>query len=130
MRVNWSLRYTALFLVFLTFTQSMASLEKPLDLTTVRDRIADIGEGHQCRLKLADGTQAKGMIISIHADNLTLKTKGVDQPRRIDYAQITGVHKVGRASDNKVGITIGAVAAGVFVGLTIWFIQVWAHGGM
>jgi len=105
----------------------MASLTKPLDVAAIRERIADIGEGHQCRLKLVDGKQVKGTIISIHADNLMLKTKGVDQPRRIDYAQITAVHKAGRASDAKVAITVGVVAAGVVVGLTIWFIHVWTH---
>jgi hypothetical protein len=127
MRVNWALRYTAFFLVFLMFTQSLASQAKPLDLVAIREKVADIGEGHQCRLKLVDGTQAKGTIVSIHADNLTLKTKDVDQPRRIDYAQVAKVHKAGRAGDAKVAITVGAVAAGVLVGLFIWFVHAWTH---
>ena len=93
MRINRALRYTALFLVFLMFTHSMASEARPLDLVAVREKVADIGEGHQCRLKLADGTEVKGVIVNIHADNFTLKTKGVDEPRSIDYTQITGVHK-------------------------------------
>ena len=68
------------------------------------------------------------MIVSIHADYLTVTTKGVDEPRRIDYAQIIGVLKAGRMRDAKVALTIGAVSIGVIAGLTIWFWHVWLHG--
>jgi hypothetical protein len=119
MKIDRVLRHTALLLVFSTFNQSTAFARKPLSGTTIKEEIAAIGEGQQCRLKLFDGTQAKGVIVNIHADNLTLKTKGVDQPRRIDYAQITGVHRAGM-SDAKVAITIGTVAAGTVIVLMWW----------
>jgi hypothetical protein len=128
MKIDRVLRYTGLLLVFSIFSQSMAFARKPLDGPAIREKIAAIGEGHQCRLKLADGSQAKGAIVNIHADNLTLKTKGVKDPRRIDYAQITGIHRAGRMSDAKVPIIVGTVAAGVIIGMAIWAMYVWTHG--
>ena len=128
MKIDRVLRSTAVLLLLSVISQSLAFARKPLDSVVVREKIAEIGEGQKCRVRLMDGTQVKGLIVSIHADNFTLKTKGVEEPRRIDYAQITGVHKAGRMSDAKVAVTIGAVTAGVVTGLTIWFVHVWLHG--
>jgi hypothetical protein len=110
-KIDVVLRHTALLLVFSTFSQSMAFAKKPLDGPAIREKVAAIGEGQQCRLKLVDGTQVKGMIVSIHADNLTLKTKGVEEPRRIDYAQITAVQKSGISELAKLGMVVGVICA-------------------
>ena len=115
-KIDLVLRHTALLLVFSAFSQSMAFARKPLDGPIIREKVAAIGEGHQCRLKLVDGTQAKGMIVNIHADNLTLKTESVQEPQRIDYAQITAVQKSGISGNAKLGIGIG-----VLVALFFWF---------
>jgi hypothetical protein len=115
MKIDLVLRHTALILVFSTFSQTIAFARKPLDGPIIREKVAAIGEGHQCRLKLVDGTQVKGMIVSIHADNLTLKTEGVQEPQRIDYAQITAVQKSGISGNAKLGIGIG-----VLVALLLW----------
>ena len=111
MKIDLVLRHTALLLVFSTFSQTIAFAGKPPAVPAIREKVADIGEGHQCRLKLVDGTQVKGMIVSIHADNLTLKTKGVEEPRRIDYAQITAVQKSGIPEVAKLGIVVGVICA-------------------
>ena len=85
-----------------------------MDGQAIREKVAAIGEGQQCRVKLVDGTQVKGTIVSIHADNLTLKTKGVEEPRRIDYLQITAVKKSGISGNAKLGIGIGVLVALLF----------------
>ena len=113
-KIDLVLRHTALLLVFSAFSQSMAFARKPLDGPAIREKVAAIGEGHQCRLKLVDGTQAKGMIVNIHADNLTLKTEGVQEPQRIDYAQITAVQKSGISGNAKLVIGIGVLVAMLF----------------
>jgi hypothetical protein len=117
MKINRVLRCTALLLVFSMFSQSIAFARKPLD---VWKKVSDIGEGQQCRVKLVDGTQVKGMIVSIHADNLTLKTEGVQEPRHIDYAQIAAVQRSGMSGDAKliIGVTLGV---GVICALFVWF---------
>jgi hypothetical protein len=116
MKINGILRRAAFLLVFSMFSQSIASARKPLDGPVIREKVAAIGEGQQCRVKLVDGTQVKGMIVNIHAENFTLKTEGVEGPRRIDYAQITAVKKSGISSNAKLGIGIG-----VLVALFFWF---------
>ena len=113
------LRYTALLLVFSTLSQSMAFARKPLDDSAILEKVAAIGEGQQCRIKLVDGTQVKGMIVSIHADNLTLKSEGIVKPQRIDYAQITAVHKSGISVRAK-RIIITAAGIGVTCALLSW----------
>ena len=123
MKINRVLRCTALLLVFSMFSLSMASARNHLDGPAIREKVAEIGEGQECRVKLVDGTQTKGMIVSIHADNLTLKTKGVEEPRRIDYAQITTIQKSGRLGEAKVGIVVATVGIGVIVALFIWFMH-------
>ena len=120
------LRCIALLLVFSMLSQSMAFAKKHPDGPAIREKVAAVGEGHQCRLKLADGTQVKGVIVNIHADNLTLKTKDVDQPRQIDYAQITGVHNA-ETSDTKTALTIIGVTAGVCAGVLIWLMYELVH---
>ena len=114
MKIDLVLRHTALLLVFSAFSQSMAFARKPLDGPAIREKVAAIGEGHQCRLKLVDGTQAKGMIVNIHADNLTLKTESVQEPQRIDYAQIIAVQKSGISGNAKLVIGIGVLVAMLF----------------
>jgi hypothetical protein len=104
----------------------MAFASKPANGPKIREKIAEIGEGRECRLKLVDGTQAKGVIVNIHADNIVLKAKGVDEPLRIDYTQIAGVHKAGM-SDAKVAITIVSVTGAVVIGMLIWFMYEWTH---
>jgi hypothetical protein len=118
MKINGILRCTALLLVLSMFGQSMAFARKPLGSPVIREKVAAIGEGQQCRVKLVDGTQVKGMIISIHADDLTLKTEGVQVPRRIDYAQINSIQKSGISGNAKLGIGIG-----VLVALLFWFMS-------
>jgi hypothetical protein len=113
-KIDLVLRHTALLLVFSAFSQSMAFARKPLDGPAIREKVAAIGEGHQCRLKLVDGTQAKGMIVNIHADNLTLKTESVQEPQRIDYAQIIAVQKSGISGNAKLVIGIGVLVAMLF----------------
>jgi hypothetical protein len=129
MKIDRVLRYTALLLIFSTFGQSLAFARKPLDGVVVRDKLAAIGEGQQCRVKLVDGTQAEGIIVSIHADDFTLKTKNVDESRQIEYAQITGVRKTGRLKDNKVPIIVGAITVGTLVGIVWWVMYEMTHSG-
>jgi hypothetical protein len=116
MKINRVLRCTALLLAVSMFSQSIAFARKPLD---VWRKVSDIGMGQQCRVKLVDGTQVKGKIVSIHPDNLTLKTEGVQEPRRIDYAQITAVKRLGISDDAKLVIVV-SVGIGVICALLFW----------
>ena len=115
MKINGILRCTALLLVLSMFGQSMAFARKPLGSPVIREKVAAIGEGQQCRVKLVDGTRVKGMIVRIHPDNLTLKTEGVPDPRRIDYSQITAVKRLGLSDGAQLGIVVGLGLAAVFV---------------
>jgi hypothetical protein len=115
MKINRVLRCTAFLLVFSTFCQTVAFARKPLGGPAIREKAEAIGLGEQCRVKLVDGSQVKGMIVRILADSLTLKTEGVQEPQRIDYAQVTAVQRSGMPGKAKrvlmvtAGITVGVV---------------------
>lgn len=100
------------------FSHTIAFAKKPPDESAIREKVAAIGEGQRCRVKLVDGTQVKGMIVSIHADNLTLKTDSIVEPQRIDYAQITAIQKSGLSSTAKrrMGIAVGVGVICVLLG--------------
>ena len=119
MKINRVLRHTALLLAFSMFSQTIAFAKKLPDDAVIREKVAAIGQGKQCRVKLVDGTQVKGKIVSIDTDNLTVKPEGIVELQRIDYAQISAIQKSGLSDKAKrrIGIAVGVGVTCVLLGL-------------
>jgi len=109
-------RLTSMFLVFVLLSNSLAfAAKKPADPVVMKAKIQSRGVGQGVRVTLTGDTEAKGVIVAIHDQGFALKLKNVDQPREIEYAQITGVHNDKLARGQKVGIVVAAVAVGIVV---------------
>jgi hypothetical protein len=109
-------RLTSTFLVLVLLSNSLAfAAKKPADPAVIKAKIQSRGVGQGVRVTLTGGTDAKGVIVAIHDQGFALKLKTVDQPREIEYAQITGVHNDKLTRGQKVGIVVGAVAVGIVI---------------
>jgi len=118
MKLNRVFQLTALFLIPAMLSDSLVcAAKKPLDTPAIKQKITAQGVGHGVRITLADKTEAKGIIVSIGDQSFTLKAKGADQPRSIEYAQITGVHGGGLSTGAKIGIAAGIVVIVVVVAI-------------
>ena len=91
----------------------VASAAKPVDPAVMKARVQARGVGNGVRVTLADNTEAKGVIVSISAQSFMLKAKHSDQPREIEYAQLTGVHKDKMGAGTKVIIIVAIAAAAI-----------------
>lgn len=115
-------RFISVFLIAILCLNSLAfAASKPADPAAIKARIVARGVGRGVYVTLADNTDARGLIVSIADQSFMLKIKKEDQPREIQFAQITGVHNDKLGTGTKivivvaiVGVTIGIVAA-VFV---------------
>lgn len=93
MRLSRLIRFTALLLIPALLSNGLAfASKKPVDASVVKAKLEQRGVGQGVRVTFADNTEAKGMIVSIGEQSFALRTKGVDLPREIQYAQVTGVH--------------------------------------
>ena len=92
----------------------------------MKAKIVARGEGQDVRVTLADKTQVKGFIVSIHEQDFVLKTKGPGEPRTIEYAQVTGVHRGHMSTAAKVGIGVAVGFVGI---LAVGLIAMASSGG-
>ena len=120
MRFSLAIRCTALLLIPALLANNLAfAATRPVDPAAVKAKLATRGTGTAVRVTLADNTQARGFIVSIGDQSFALKSKGADQPREIQYAQVTGVHGTGLPTAAKIGIGVaigvGAVALGTYI---------------
>ena len=98
----------ALFLVPAMLSNSSTyAARKPLDAAAIRERIAAHCVGQGVRVTLTDKTEAIGIIVSIGDRSFALKANNADQPRSIEYAQVTGVRGEGLSTAVKVGVFAG-----------------------
>jgi ABC-type phosphate transport system permease subunit len=98
--------------------------KKPVDPAAMKAKVTARGVGQGVRVTLADNTEAKGLIVSIGEQSFTLKPKGVDQPREIPYAQVTGVHNQKMSTGTKVIIGVAILGAAVGIAAAI-FVHEW-----
>jgi translation initiation factor IF-2 len=112
-----SLRNTALLLILASLTSQLSSAsQRPIDPVAVEAKIASRGVGQGVRVTLQDGTEVKGMIVSIGDQDFVVKAKNADLAQTISYAQVTGVHRGRLSTGYKVLIGVGilGVAGGIF----------------
>jgi hypothetical protein len=128
MKFSRLMRFTAMLLIPLLVSNNLAfAAKKPADPAAMKAKVAARGVGQGVRVTLADNTEAKGLIVSIGEQSFTVKPKGADQPREIQYAQVTGVHNQKLSTGTK--ILIGVAILGAAVGITAAiFVHEWhAH---
>lgn len=116
MRLPGVMRFTALLLLPAIFSSSVCeAARKPPAPEAMKAKIVARGEGADVRVILVDKTEAKGQIVNIGAESFTLKLKNTPEPRRIEYAQITGVHRAKLSTEAKVAVYVVVVVAAVIV---------------
>lgn len=91
----------------------VAAAAKPEDPAVIKARVQARGVGNGVRVTFADNTEAKGAIVSIGDQSFMLKAKHDAQPREIQYAQLTGVHKDKIGTGAKVIIIVAVVGAAI-----------------
>jgi hypothetical protein len=107
MTFNRVAQFAALFLIPAILSNSPAyAAKRPHDAAAVKEEIAARGVDEGVRVTLSDGTEAIGAIVSIADQGFTLRPKGADEPRSIDYAQITGVQGDGLSIGANLGIWV------------------------
>jgi hypothetical protein len=111
------IRFTAMLLIPALLTNSMAFAAKaPADPAAMKARVQARGVGNGVRVTLADNTEVKGLIVSIGEQSFAVNPRHAGQPREIEYAQLTGVHKDKMGAGAKVIIIVAI--AGVAIGVT------------
>lgn len=88
---------------------------RTLDAASAHAKIAARGIGHGVRVNLSDGTQRKGVLVQIGDASFDLAEKGETQPAKISYEQVTGVHRTGLSTGQKVGIGVGAALVAISI---------------
>lgn len=120
-------RFVAILLVPALLSNNLAfAAKKPADPAVIKAKIQGRGVGQGVRVTLNDQTDVKGTIVTIGDQSFALKLKKVDEPREIQYAEITGVHNERLTRGQKVGIVVGVVA-GVIVAVAVAFTVSFGH---
>ena len=128
MNLSRLFRLAALLLVPALLSNSLAfAAKKHLDPDAIKAKIEARGVGQGVRVTLADSTEVKGMIVAVHEHTFVVKPKHADQPREIEYAQVTGVHNDHLTRGQKVGITVGVVAGAlaITVAVIVSTVRIW-----
>ena len=108
MTLSSLIRFTAMILIPALLSANYAIAAKnPIDPEIMKARIQARGVGQGVRVVLADKTEAKGLIVSIGEQRFAVKVMNADQPRDIEYAQVTGVHNARMTTGQKVGLGVG-----------------------
>jgi hypothetical protein len=109
-------RLSALLLIAALFINNVAfAAKKSVDPAAMKAKVQARGVGQGVRVTLADNTEAKGLIVNIGEQSFVVKPKGADQPREIQYAQLTGVHNDKLTTGQKVGIWVAIGAAAIVI---------------
>jgi hypothetical protein len=116
MIVSRLIRLTAMLLVSALPSNSVAlAAKKPVDPAVMKARIQARGVGQGVRVTLADTTEVKGLIVAVGEHSFAVKAKKADQPREIEYTQITGVYRDKLTRGQDVAITVGVVAGAIVI---------------
>jgi hypothetical protein len=107
-------RLTSLCLIAVLWFNSLAfAAGKPVDPVAMRAKIVARGVGQGVRVTFADNTDAKGLIVSIADQSFMLKSRKDDQPRELQFAQITSVHNDKLGTGTKIIIVVAIVGVGI-----------------
>jgi hypothetical protein len=120
-------RSVTLLIISTILVNSPAGAAVKPDPAAMKAKIVARGEGQDVRVTLADKTQVKGFIVSIHEQNFVLKAKGPGEPRTIEYAQIRGVHRGHMSTGAKIAIGVGLGFVGI---LAVGMIAIATSGGV
>lgn len=118
MTFNRVAHFSALLLISAVLNNLPAhAAGNPPGAAAIKERIAAHGVGQGVEVTLASGTEAKGTIVSIGDQSFALRAKGADQPRSIEYAQVTDIHGDGFSTGTKVGLAVGILMVVLLVSL-------------
>jgi hypothetical protein len=121
MKLNRVMRVLALFLISALLSNNLAfAVKRPIDPDAMKAKITARGLGQGVRVKLTDKTEVKGVILSMDDKTFVLKIKDVDQPRSIDYVQVTDVRNAKLSTGAKVGIGLGVLGIGIGVTVAVF----------
>ena len=116
MNLSRLFRTTALLLVAVLLSHNLAFAEKKtIDPAAMKAKIQARGVGQGVRVTFDDKTEVKGLIVAIDDRSFTLRPRKSADVRQIEYAQLTGVHRDHLSRGQKVGITVGVVAAAAVI---------------
>jgi hypothetical protein len=109
------IRFTATLTVAALLFNNLAFAAGPVDAAAMRAKVQARGVGQGVRVTLADQAEVKGLIVSISEQSFTVKPRGSDQAREIEFVNLKGVHNDRMSTGEKVGITVGIVGAVVLI---------------
>lgn len=116
MNLSRPIRFLAAFLIPALLINSTAfAAGKAIDPAAMKAKVQARGVGQGVRVTLLDKTEAKGLIVNIGERAVTVKAKDTDQPREIEYAQITGVHSDHLSTGQKVTIVVVIAGAAIAI---------------
>jgi hypothetical protein len=122
MKLSLAVRLTALLLIPALLSNNLAfAATKAADPAAMKAKLAARGTGANVRVTLTDNTAASGVIVNIGDQSFAVKVKGIDQPREIQYVQVTGVHGTGLSTAAKIGIGVVIGVAAVVIAVAIAF---------
>ena len=96
-------------------TKEMDGVAWTRNPAVMKARIQARGVGQGVRVTLADTTEVKGLIVAVGEHSFAVKAKKADQPREIEYTQITGVYRDKLTRGQDVAITVGVVAGAIVI---------------
>jgi predicted thioredoxin/glutaredoxin len=109
-------RFAAILLIPALLSNSEAfAARKPVDPVVIKAKVQGRGVGQGIRVKLADNTDVKGLIVSIGKQSFAVKSKDAEKPVDIEYAQVTSVHNQKMTTGQKVGIGVAIFGAAVVI---------------
>jgi hypothetical protein len=110
------IRVTAMLLILAMLSNSVAfAAKKPVDPAAMKEKVEMRGLGNGVKVTLADSTEAKGIIVKIGSESFAMKSKGADEPRDIQYTQLTGVYRDKASTGEKVGIIVAVAGVGIAI---------------
>ncbi len=125
-----SFRLFALLLVFrvssVAFAQSAPPTTPPSAPDKTMKKLSDRGTGKGIKVTETDGTQLRGVLVSMDATGFQIALNKATTPTRIEYTQVKSVGATGLSTGAKVGI-------GILIGVAIVIIYIFAslaHSGL
>jgi len=109
-------RFTAMLLIAVLMLNNLGfAAKRPPDPGTMKGKVQEHGVGRGVRVTLTGNSEAKGLIVSIGEQSFMLKSKDADQPREIQYVQVTGVHNDRLTTGQKVGIGVAIFGTAIVI---------------
>jgi hypothetical protein len=114
MNFSRPVRLAATLLIAALLSNNFAfAAKRPVDPAAIKAKVQARGVGRSVRVTMADGTEIKGVIVSIGDQSFLAKPKRAAQPQEIQYAQVIGVHNDTMGTGTQVTIVVVAIAGAV-----------------